>query len=318
MVKDMNIDLDIIIPCYNAKDTLFYTLSSISIQKGISNFKVYLVNDNSIYDYHEEVNFFSKFFQIEEIKLSKNLGPGGARREGILRTNSKYIMFIDSDDTLYSCFSLFSLYNSAVGYDLCISDFILERDGVRTIKKESYIWLHGKIYNREFLNKYDINFNDTRANEDNGFNRLILLMNPKISFLSDVTYVYRENSSSITRKNNRNYKIFGLEGYIYNMKWAIDEALKRNVNPMFVPYLSTSVLVSMYYDYLYNINDENAYNIIKYSKDMLPYYLNYKKIPNEYLENYFKYKENDLLSENKKFEKVISFDEFIKKVKEYD
>ena len=63
----MNTDLDIIIPCYNAKETLFYTLSSISIQRGVSGFKVYLVNDKS------EIinNICSK--PIDYLSLSKNL-----------------------------------------------------------------------------------------------------------------------------------------------------------------------------------------------------------------------------------------------------
>ena len=37
----MNIDLDIIIPCFNAKDTLTDTLNSIKNQKDVSHFKVY-------------------------------------------------------------------------------------------------------------------------------------------------------------------------------------------------------------------------------------------------------------------------------------
>lgn len=314
----MNVNLDIIIPCYNAKDTLFYTLSSISVQKDVYGFKVYLVNDNSNYNYQEEVDFFSRFYNIEEIKLDKNLGPGGARREGIIKSSSDYIMFIDSDDILYSCFAVRELYKTVLGNDLCISNFILERDGVRVVKKENVVWLHGKIYKREFLNKYDINFNNTRANEDNGFNRLILLMNPKVVFIDLITYVYRENENSITRKNNRSYKIFGLEGYIYNMKWAIEEALKRGASTKDIPYLATGILVSMYYDYLCYIKDENSFNIIKYSKDMLPYYFNYGSVPEDYVKSCFNFKENDFKLENKKYDKVITFEEFIKKVQEYD
>lgn len=311
----MKVDLDIIIPCFNAKDTLFYTLSSISIQKGVFGFNVYLINDKSDYDYDEEVEFFSHFFNIEEIKLDKNLGPGGARHEGILKTNSKYIMFIDSDDILYDCFSIRDLYKDTIGHDLGISNFILERDNVRAIKKENFIWLHGKMYNRDFLDKHNINFNDTRANEDNGFNRLILLLKPDISYINKITYVYKENKNSITRKNNRSYKIFGLEGFIYNMKWAIDEALKRGADKEVIPYLVSNVLISMYYDYLYNIDDENVDNIIKYSKDILEYYT---EIPKNIQIEFFNSKEKAMKEENKEVEIIISFEDFIKKVQEYD
>ncbi len=314
----MNTDLDIIIPCYNAKETLFYTLSSISIQRGVSGFKVYLVNDKSDYDYQEEIEFFSKFFPIEEIKLKTNQGPGAARREGIKNSNSKYIMFIDSDDSLYDCFAIKKLYYNGLGHDLCISNFILERDGVSVVKEHNLVWLHGKIYRREFLEKNNINFNDTRANEDNGFNRLILLLEPDYVYLDEVTYVYKENSNSITRSNNRSYKIHGLEGFIYNMKWAIDESLKRGANKKRIPRLVTSVLISMYYDYLYNINEKDAKDIIKYCKPIIDYYINNEKIDDGIFQSYIKFKEDDLKQEKKQYEKVITFDEFIEMVINYD
>ena len=314
----MKTRLDIIIPCYNAKDTLFYTLSSISIQEGVEDFKVYLINDKSDYDYHEEVDYFSKFFSIKEIKLNKNLGPGGARREGIKKSNSKYIMFIDSDDILFNAYSIKDLYYSCLGYDLCISNFIYERDNVKVVKRSNAIWLHGKMYSREFLEKYNISFNDSRANEDNGFNRLILLLKPRIYYLDKVTYVYRENSSSITRKDNRNYKIFGLEGLVYNMLWAMEEALKRGADTSIVPFISTGLLISMYYDYLYLIDDKDVYYLLKYSKDILPYYYKYDKLNQDEFNRLVKEKEDTFKEEEKKYKKRITFDDFLRMVEEYD
>ena len=310
MIK-INNELDIIIPCYNARDNLFYTLSSISIQNKIEGYKVYLVNDKSDYDYSNEVEFFSKFFDIEEIKLDKNLGPGGARREGLKHSNSKYVIFIDSDDVLYDCNSLYTLYSNMKDNDLLISSFYLERDGVRALKKNNLIWLHGKMYKREFLEKNNITFNDSRANEDNGFNRLILFCNPKVKVIDDITYVYKDNKGSITRKNNRNYKIFGLEGFVYNMKWAMEEGLKRGCNPHICRFFANNVLVSLYYDYLYYIDDKDVNNILIYAKDIIPYY---GDISNEILNEYMDAKDKMYLEENKKVDKTISFDEFLKKV----
>ena len=58
--------IDIILPCYNAKETLTNTLLTVMYQT-FKDFKVYLINDHSKYNYKEEVDFFSKFFYIEEI-----------------------------------------------------------------------------------------------------------------------------------------------------------------------------------------------------------------------------------------------------------
>ena len=307
--------IDIIIPCYNAKDTLFETLCSISIQVNCPSFKVYLINDKSDYDYKEEVTFFSKFFPIEEITLEENVGPGGARREGINRTEGDFITFIDSDDIFYTCEALAFLFNAIENKDLVISDFIYERDGVVTVKEKNLIWLHGKMFRRSFLMEHNINFNDTRANEDNGFNRLVLLMNPSIGYIDTPTYVYRENENSITRKNNRDYKISGLEGFVYNMKWAIDEALKRGADKTQIPILANSILVALYLDYLSYQDDQNVNNILKYSKDMLEYY---EVINKRSLNKMIKDRNEVLEKENRKVELSISFDEFIERVRNYD
>ena len=63
--------------------------------------------------------------------------------------------------------------------------------------------MHGKMYKRKFLIDNDIKFNNSYANEDNGFNNLLLLHNPKISYLNEETYIWKNNSMRI--------------GYIYNL-----------------------------------------------------------------------------------------------------
>ena len=312
--------IDVIIPAYNAKDTIFKTLSSLAIQRDID-FNVYIVNDCSEYDYSNYVEYFSKYYKIEEITLKENLGPGGARNEGIKRTNSEYIIFIDSDDYLYAPYSLKKMFNSIKenNGDILISSFIYERDNERIIKKEDYTWLHGKVYRREFLNNNNIGFNGTRANEDNGFNRLILLLNPKIIYLDEVTYVYSENPTSITRKNNRAYKLDGLEGYIYNMKWAMEEAMKRNCDLYNIADFSITVLISMYFYYLDLYSNPNVDNILKWSKNIIDLYNSVNININEECINIrinsFKKR---FASEGKYYEEIIDYNDFIKKVENYD
>ena len=102
------------------------------------------------------------------------------------------------------------------------------------------------------------------------------------------------------------------------MKWAILEGLKRNVSNDSISDLLNSVFVSMYYDYLHYINEEDSSNILRYLKEIVPYYLKYNNISSDRLNMFFQKKENDLKSEEKVFEKIITFDEFIRMVQEYD
>ena len=248
----MSKTLEIIIPAYNAKDTIDKTLASISIQRFTSYFEVLIVNDNSDYDYSFYIDKYKKYFDIRELILDKNVGPGLAREEGIKNSKSDYIMFIDSDDYLYTPFSIQFAINTIKNKnaDLLIGSFIYERDNKVLVKKKDPTWLHGKVYKRNFLEKYDIHFNDTRKNEDNGFNRLILLLEPKIVILDDIIYVYQENPNSITRKNNREYKFTGLEGYFYNMNWSIEKAKKRGASEEVIRNSLLVFLVSSYYYYI--------------------------------------------------------------------
>ena len=75
--------------------------------------------------------------------------------------------------------------------DLLIANFIIKRDLVDKKMFKDLTWLHGKMYKRKFLEKNNIKFNKSRANEDNGFNRLIIFMKPNIIFLDDCLCIYK-------------------------------------------------------------------------------------------------------------------------------
>lgn len=309
-------ELEIIIPAYNAHKTIELTLNSIEKQINKDIFHVTIVNDNGN-DYQDIINKYKSKLDIDEIRTSKNEGPGLARQYGIDKTDSKYILFIDADDYLYSNNAIDLLLNKIKKHnaDLVISNFIYERDHEIQIKSENTIWLHGKIYRREFLDKNNIRFNDTRANEDNGFNKLFILLNPIIVYLYEITYVYHENSNSITRKDNRLYRFTGLEGYSYNMNWAMEEAEKRNANIIGIATTAISTLCALYYYYLelYEIYDVKL--IIKWSKKIYLKYIKYKEIADKYKEKYLEQLENEY--KDKKINKYITFDEYLKKVSDY-
>lgn len=311
-------EVQIIIPAYNAHKTIIKTLESITIQRVDFEFQVCIVDDNSRNNYDSIVKKFSHFFKLDYFKTPKNVGPGLARQYGIDKTFSKYIVFIDADDYFYSPFSLKNLYeiinqNTA---DIGITSFIYERDNERKILRNNPTWLHGKIYRRTFLEKNDIRFNNTRANEDNGFNHLIFLLSPKIQLSSDVTYVYQENNESITRKNNRLYRYTGLEWFAYNINWAIEESLKKTENKEKILKLSLGALASLYIHYLELKNEYDISKILKWSKPLKNYYNKYNQLP---ITNIFKkiIIENKQIK-NKNIEYSITFEEFLDRIEEYD
>lgn len=312
-------ELDIIIPAYNAKNTLRRLGYSIATQKNINNFKVYIVNDCSDYDYHEIIEFFKNFFWIKELKLEKNMGPGYARQYGIDHSYGKYITFIDADDFLYSPNSLYNLCKPLkYNYDLIISNFIYEHSNQNIIMKNDCTWLHGKVFKREFLQKNSIRFNNTRSNEDNGFNHLVRFHYPKTLFLDKITYVYYANPESTTRKNNAIYEFYGLEYYAYNLQWAINSAIEKNINSYDIVKTSLRVLISMYFYYLDFYNKYDVSKICFWSKDLKKIFDKYYKkyISDSMIKKEIESKNNEYIEKNINIDFKISFYEFLNLVRE--
>ena len=286
--------IDIIIPVYQAKNTLKRLLYSIAYQKNSDSFNVYLINDADGIDYSDDISIFNGVLRIKE--------------------SGEFIVFADADDYFYSPFAIFSMYEkiSSNNSDLLVSEFIYERDNKVLIKKNNPVWLHGKMYRRSFLNEYNISFNNSRSNEDNGFNRLILFCKPRVSFLDEITYVYCENSLSITRKNNREYKYFGIEGYAYNMKWAIEEAIKRKVSLISIGNFSLVVLIFMYFYYLELYDQYDVSRIVDWAKPIADIYVKYGNLYKDsanfsvLVQKYF---ESDFKDSKIKF--IISLEEFL-------
>ena len=311
-------DLSIIIPSYNCIDTIENTLDSIMMQELSINFETIIVNDCSKYDYSNIIKKYENRLNIREIKTIKNGGPGVAREYGIKNSESKYIIFIDSDDCFYNNKSIIKMYDEIENnnLDLVISNFIYERDGLRTVKEKNLAFLHGKIYKREFIEKNNIHFYNTRQNEDNGFNRLVLLLEPKYSYLNEIVYIYKENPNSITRKNNRLYKFEGLEGLSYNINWALNEAIKRGHDSINIGLTALDTLIALYLYYLDLQNDYNVDKIIEWSKELYIKYKNNKYILDKISDNLLKEKISFLKDEINIKNYNLSFKEFLNLIEE--
>ena len=98
--------IDIIIPVYNTpKLDLERCLNSI-INQTYSNYKVYIIDDGSNDNIKNYLDDFVKDKDNFIVKHINNNGVSNARNIGIDISNSKYITFIDADDTIENNFLL--------------------------------------------------------------------------------------------------------------------------------------------------------------------------------------------------------------------
>lgn len=268
--------IDIIIPAYNAHETIKDTLESIASQSIKDKINVYIINDFSDKDYSEEISIFKNKLDVKEINTGKNMGPGYARQLGIDSSNSEFIVFIDADDEFYNNKAIEILYNTIKENkcDVVVGSFNeILKDG-RIIKHDKdTIWLHGKIYRRSFLDKNIIRFTNTYSNEDTGFNKLVMLCT-NMYYIDDITYIWKYNSKSIT--NSSEFDFSGIDGFVYNICWAISEGEKRKCNPIKMGIIVYETMLEVYYRYVYYKNKrKDVDDIIKWSKELKKYYLKY-------------------------------------------
>ena len=272
------IRVDVIIPIYNQSKFLPYCLSSILSQSISSLIDVTIIDDNSTDDYSDTITYFKEFLNISVLKLSTNQGPGYARQIGIDITHNPYLMFIDADDVFQNIFAVeFLVGLMQLKEEPCavFSSFCEEgKNNIKSIHVKDNTWLFGKIYRRSFIQENGIRFNNSRANEDKGFNCQVILCSQKdgsraIKMVDRITYCWKWNEDSITRRNNFEYKGKDIEGFVDNTLHAIEIARKANVPEPPINRQSTLTMLYLYFKYLENqkTNDYDIEFFLKKAKD---------------------------------------------------
>ncbi|OQA64080.1 MAG: putative glycosyl transferase [Ignavibacteria bacterium ADurb.Bin266] len=266
--------LDIIIPAYKAQGTILRTLSSIAQQTILDEIVVTIVNDKDGIGYEKFIDMFKDVMDIRELVLEENGGPGVARQYGIDNTTCQYFTCIDADDTFANAYSLQLLVKSADDnkeYHTIIGSFAEEHEGMKFVNHSNdMVWMFGKLYKRDFINKYKIRFNETRANEDNGFNTIIRLVSSeteKVMFLPDIVYFWHWKEDSITRINNCQYSYDqSFVGYVDNMIYAIKHAKKVKPFNNYIDMWAIQTMAQLYIYYYQTVKRDPRFTEQNYKK----------------------------------------------------
>ena len=190
--------IDLIIPYYKNIAGLTATLLSINYDV----FQVTIVDDGS-----DSAMDLAYEFGCNIILLGENHGPGYARQIGIDYTTNDYIMFIDTNDIFVS---------KEIQEEIL---YIIKEKPQSNVFSWLYYYkneltkhtdnrMHGKVYRRDFLKKYNITFcaESSYMDEDIGFNRtcrLIIEQNNLLSTRIDKPVIkWIENKDSLTQKDN--------------------------------------------------------------------------------------------------------------------
>ena len=251
-------DISIIVPIYNAEDTIERLLASFISNKNYIK-EVILVNDRSTDNTFEKIENFKSFFDIQVINNEGEKGPGPGRKTGLLKAKGKWVTFVDADD----CLTPNSLYYVSKQLEnefiaLLHTQTIYYESG--SFEKEDIDFCDnscgGNFYNREYLIQNNLFPHDTLfMGEDEYFNEII------INFINLCDLQGRENlikyfEYPVYEVHHDNSKSFALNNWV-DYAYDYHFLYKKYVIQFFkqyYPYTLTSLktdfiehIISMYF-----------------------------------------------------------------------
>lgn len=207
--------ISIIVPVYNAEQSLTRTVDSILLQK-YTDFELLLVDDGS----SDGSGLLCDEYALKDNRIrvfhKENAGVSSARNFGLEKANGEWILFVDSDDEIREDM-LDSLLKYSSGMDRVVcgykrvftdgsfidyqipqlvyygtltDDFRLHFDDISVVALSS-IW--NGIYRKDSIKHL---FNEKFLhNEDQLFNLYYMLSDRKISIIPDMLYYYHADTA---------------------------------------------------------------------------------------------------------------------------
>ncbi|MDP6440904.1 MAG: glycosyltransferase family 2 protein [Pelagibacteraceae bacterium] len=133
--------VDVILPNYNKAEFLEDAINSV-INQTYKNWHLYIIDD---YSSDNSIKIINKFLNLENVnivKLEKNMGPSFCRNYGMRLSKSKYISFLDSDDSWSEDKlekQIFFMEKNDFGFTY--TDYIpfFENKGMKKFKKRTFL-----------------------------------------------------------------------------------------------------------------------------------------------------------------------------------
>lgn len=98
-----NPDISIIIPCYNSGKYLLEAIQSVEYYQGQNKYEIVVIDDGST-----DIQTMSILNELDQKKCivlhQENKGPGAARNAGCRRASACFLLFLDSDNKIYSTY----------------------------------------------------------------------------------------------------------------------------------------------------------------------------------------------------------------------
>lgn len=261
--------LDIIIPAYNATNTISKTLESIKRQSLRDKINVVIVNDNPNDDYTSIVECYKNVLEITLINNPFNLGPSGSRLKGFNSSNSEFVLFCDADDEYINFTAIEQMCNEMLLNEniVCYSFKLFGecQDGSLAASLVHNYTLPAKILRRTYLNKHNILYDSNMRYIEDHLVVAEVLCNlgytNVIKYKDDFVYRYNYNKDSLTHTVD-------IDLFYNNFKSFVEYLMKYDTR-----FIILNVIINLYCVVKYNMFIDC---VIKYNTDIKQLLKKYK------------------------------------------
>lgn len=314
--------LSILVPQFMENEEIIHNLlDSINLQQYVNfeDIEVIIMNDGT--NVKLSRMFLSRYnYKIKYLNI-KHSGASATRNALLSEAQGDYIMFCDADDMFLDSLALSYLLDEIKkGFDLFIGSFYesLVFDEENKISFVPHIndvnFIHNKIFKKDLLIKNNIKFDESiNINEDGQFVGLAMICAENVKIGNIINYLWKYRKNSAVRQDPdlaiKTHQILIKNTDIMNTK-ALDlnkhKLINKFMNDLF--YQSYCILYKTKEDWFNEAFCDIRLVILNSLKSL---YNKYK----DYITEIFKEEENVNKNPNK-FKDTISYEEFIKQIKE--
>ncbi len=226
-MKKFKYDVSVVVPVYNAAETVEESIKSILNQKYDSKkIQTILINDGSK---DNSLEIIKKYERDNIIVIDKeNSGVSDTRNIGLEKSEGKYILFLDSDDTISDdvvsnivpffdehydeidlvSYKIIPILNGKELKQHYRSKY-LTKTGVYDITKKENWYVSITTMNYCIKNKFEKNLKfEGDFHEDQKFSMYVVKDKMKVGYVENGTYWYTQQAKSVTKTKFHAYYLF--------------------------------------------------------------------------------------------------------------
>ena len=253
--------LQFLVPQYKeTEDIIKFLLDSIECQVDIDKKDIGMIICSDGGEYILDRKFLDKYSYDIDYVVCKHRGVSATRNSAFLLSDADYVMYCDSDDGFCNTFGLKIIFENidlsekeGKPFDLMSTKFYSEKQAEGnspwslSIVDHNNVYIHSRIYRRDFLVKNNLYFNEKIwANEDSFFNISTNFYSKNTKALNIPIYCWRGNPLSVT--HDPKYIMKTLHQLIYSNDSVIETMLILEKDEKEIANTTFDIICKVYLD----------------------------------------------------------------------